>query len=396
MPPVAAPHAPPESRAGVVARPVALRRALRGWYARHGRDLPWRRTDDPYAIWLSESMLQQTQVATVIPYYERFLARYPTVHDLAAASIDEVLRQWSGLGYYARARNLHTAAREIVNRYEGRLPDTVTALRALPGIGRYTAGAVASIAFGRRAAAVDGNVARVLSRVFHIGLDIKTPRGLGAVWAAAEALLPHRGVGDFNQALIELGATVCLPGQAARCSVCPLRGHCAAFRCGNVAALPVKTQRGAVVSETHVVVAIESRGHYLFRRRPAAGLWGGLWELPSAVCAAGESAAEARRLLGAIAGNEGRLLSARVAAVEHQLTHRLIRFETFMARVPAARARMIARSAGDACERVEAEQDGAPVGARRWMRLDDLDQIGISSAVRRIVTAIRAGDSRAR
>ena len=199
-----------------------VRGALLGWYRRHKRDLPWRRTRDPYAIWLSETMLQQTRVETVIPYYERFLARFPSVQALAEAAPDEVSKLWSGLGYYSRARNLHAAARKVVDGYGGELPSDVAALQELPGIGRYTAGAVASIAFDRAAPIVDGNVARVLARLLDLRDDVSAPATQQRLWAEAEALARGPKPGDLNQSLMELGALICTP-RAPKCLLCPLR-----------------------------------------------------------------------------------------------------------------------------------------------------------------------------
>jgi len=191
----------------------SIRRALLDWYRANRRDLPWRRTRDPYAIWISETMLQQTRVETVIPYYERFLERFPDVAALADAESDDVLGAWAGLGYYSRARNLQAAARQIAERHGGRVPDDVEALRALPGIGRYTAGALASIAFDRPEPIVDGNVARVLARVKGIREDVKQPAVVKRLWEEAARLARGPAPGDLNQALMELGATVCVPGE---------------------------------------------------------------------------------------------------------------------------------------------------------------------------------------
>ncbi|MCI0477261.1 MAG: A/G-specific adenine glycosylase, partial [Anaerolineales bacterium] len=210
------------------------------WYAKHKRDLPWRRdAHDPYCVWISETLLQQTQVATVIPYYERFLARFPTTRALASARLDDVLKTWEGAGYYARARNLHRAAKEIVARFDGKIPSTVEELQTLPGIGRYTAGAIASIAFERDAPAVDGNVTRVLCRYFKIESDPKNAQTQKKLWKLAETLLPRGHAGNFNQALMELGATVCVPRNP-HCAACPLARGCQARRLNLQEKLPRK------------------------------------------------------------------------------------------------------------------------------------------------------------
>jgi len=315
-------------------------------------------------------MLQQTQVATVIPYYERFLARFPTVADLAAANQSEVLRMWAGLGYYARARNLHRAARAVVDQYGGRFPDTVDGLLALPGIGRYTAGAIASIAFDRRAAVVDGNVARVFSRLFDIDEDVSTGPGRARVWSLAESLLPRRRCGDFNQALMELGATVCLPGELARCLVCPLASHCAAREAGTVADRPVKARKTAPRKETHVVAAIEHRGRWLFIRRPEHGLWGGMWSLPSAVLNSSTSATLARRIADEMGFPLARF-SKSTTETTHQLTHRSIRFVTHMAQVSHL-------GRGNSTEPVH------------WGSLERIESLGTSTAMRKVIDSIRS------
>jgi A/G-specific adenine glycosylase len=249
------------------------------------RDLPWRRTRDPYAIWVSEVMLQQTRVTTVIPYWERWMARFPTAGALAAAPLDDVLAHWAGLGYYSRARNLWNGARALAG---GTLPRTAAELRGVPGIGPYTAGAIASIALGERAPLVDGNVARVLARVFAIEHDIKSTAGGKALWARAGELmaaLPDGAApGDLNQGLMELGATLCAP-TSPRCLACPIQVRCVAAREGRTAELPVVAPRRkpselAILART--LAWLEQRGTIVLVRRQPEGLFGGLWELPPA------------------------------------------------------------------------------------------------------------------
>ena len=263
-----------------------LHAALLRWYEGQARDLPWRRTRDPYAIWVSEVMLQQTQVSVVLPYWTAFLARFPDVGALARASLDEVLAAWRGLGYYARARNLHRAAQAVAERHGGRLPDDVDALRALPGFGRYTVGAVASIAFGRAVPLVDGNVARVLARLFGVEGATGDASREKRLWALAEALVEGERPGDWNQALMELGATVCRPEQPT-CLLCPLRARCVALAAGKVTEIPapkVPSRRQAL----HLAVVAARRGDaVLLVRRDGTGLFGGLWELPGVECAPG-------------------------------------------------------------------------------------------------------------
>ncbi len=269
--------------------------ALLEWYARHGRRLPWRAArPDPYAVWVSEIMLQQTRVETVEPYFRRWMARFPTVAHLAQADEQEVLRLWEGLGYYRRARQLLAAAREVMRRFGGRLPAEPAALRTLPGIGPYTAAAIASIAFGRDALALDGNLRRVLARFFGIDTPIDTPQGQRELEARAHGLWPPGRAGDFNQALMDLGALVCTP-RAPQCPACPLRPWCAAYAQGRVATLPRKRARQAVPHHT-VVAGVARRGAaVLLAQRPAHKMLGGLWEFPGGKVEPGEDLPTALR-----------------------------------------------------------------------------------------------------
>jgi A/G-specific adenine glycosylase len=258
------------------ARRDTIRRRLIAWYRRARRDLPWRRTDDPYRIWLSEAMLQQTRVETVIPYYERFLARFPSVEALAAADEEDVLRLWAGLGYYARARNLHRAAGLVVKEHGGALPRDPEQLAALPGVGRYTLGALRSLVWKEPAPLVDGNVRRVLARLF---ADDSSDDA--EAWRLAEALVPERDPDLFNQALMELGATVCTPRNPA-CPSCPVRLVCEVRKSGGDAeAFPAKRRRAAVREVRALAGFFARRGRVLLLRRPSRGLLGGLWELPN-------------------------------------------------------------------------------------------------------------------
>ncbi|MBA3533218.1 MAG: A/G-specific adenine glycosylase [Ardenticatenales bacterium] len=271
----------------------ALHEALLRWYDAQARDLPWRTRPEPYAVWISEIMLQQTQVTTVTPYYERWMAQFPTVEALAAAPLESVLKAWQGLGYYARARNLHRAAQQVVGEHGGTLPSTVAALLKLPGIGRYTAGAIASIAFGQRAAALDGNLKRVFARLTALEEPINRPTGESALWDIAEALLPEERVGDWNQALMDLGATICISGTP-RCLLCPLRGLCEAQHEGRQDEIPYKVARKP---RPHYTVAAgviwdAAREKLLIAQRPEDKMLGGLWEFPGGKCEPGESLAE--------------------------------------------------------------------------------------------------------
>ena len=256
---------------------TALRRTLLAWYDRNRRDLPWRRTTDPYHIWVSEVMLQQTTVKTVLPYYEAFLRRFPTVVALAEEPEDEVLAAWSGLGYYHRARNLHRGAQHLAERHAGRFPRTLETALGVPGVGLYTASAVLSIAHGLALPVVDGNVRRVLARL----LALRGPafRKDGPYYNRAEELLDPKRPGDWNQALMELGATICLPRKPA-CPACPLRQRCQARALGLVEELPESRARRAPVDVTVAAALVERDGRVLLVRRPEGRLMGRMWEVP--------------------------------------------------------------------------------------------------------------------
>lgn len=311
-----------------------------GWYRRGHRDLPWRRTSDPYAIWVSEIMLQQTRVDTVKERFRQFMERFPTVSDLAAAPLEEVLALWSGLGYYARARNLHAAAREVAERYGGQVPNDPVAVRELPGIGPYTAGAILSIAFGRQAAILDGNVIRVLSRLFAIN---ESPEGAARrrYWELSESLLPPprpdstttatgNDVGDFNQSLMELGATVCVP-QRPVCLVCPVSDRCQARREGDPERYPPRKEARPVPVVRVVTLLLLRPGdrgpEVLLVQRPATGLWGGLWEPPSLPLLPDEAEeAGLTRLFAERLGLQQPGPARPLAPFVHILTHREMRF----------------------------------------------------------------------
>src|SRR5206468_6743411 len=273
--PRAAPLHPPSrhDEASFAARVIA-------WHRRHGRhDLPWQRTRDPYRIWLSEVMLQQTQVATVIPYYERFLARFPDVESLAGAELDDVLALWSGLGYYSRARNLHAAAQVLVESRRGRFPRTREGLGLLPGLGRSTAAAIAVFAFGEREAILDGNVKRVLARHFAVRGNPGEKRVENRLWKLAEAQVPEKDVERYTQALMDLGAGVCTRARPA-CARCPLEASCEARSQGKVEAYPRPRPRRLVPLKKTAMLLLLREGEVLLEKRPPAGLWGGLWCLP--------------------------------------------------------------------------------------------------------------------
>ena len=289
-------------------------RTILHWYAENGRDLPWRRTRDPYAVWLSEIILQQTRVAQGLAYWERFMDRFPTVDDLAAAPEDEVLRLWQGLGYYSRARNLHAAAKQVVAM--GGFPDTLEGIRSLKGVGDYTAAAIGSIAFGLPAAVVDGNVYRVLARYFGIATPVGTTEAKKEFTALANRLLPADAPAAFNQGMMEFGATCCTPANPA-CLTCPLQPSCQAFRDGRVDLLPVKKEASKPVERHLTYVYIRVDGFIAIHRRGSGDIWQGLWE---------------PWLTDEVPADAGLL----VRGFKHQLTHRTL-FADFYLWEPAER-----------------------------------------------------------
>jgi A/G-specific adenine glycosylase len=325
----------------------AFHRDLLRWYRRHHRKLPWRATRNPYRIWVSEIMLQQTRVETVRPYYTRWLQAFPTIQALARASDDRVLKLWEGLGYYSRARNLHRAAQVVVRDRGGQLPHTADDLGTLTGIGRYTAGAIASIAFGERVPLVDGNVARVFARVFAIRANVKSPRTLQSLWQLAEYLLPDTDPGDFNQALMELGALVCTPANP-QCDVCPMRRVCAARARGLVELLPNRGEKPKAVHLVAKVAFVKRRNRILLRRRPKKGLLANFWELPSA-------------------DSQWFRVGHRLHELRHTITHRRIVFQVYECN-PIARFRSN--------------------GEWRWVTRTQLKALALPAAHRRAIGSI--------
>ena len=293
-----------------------LARILTDWHLRHGRHgLPWQQQKTPYRVWVSEIMLQQTQVATVIGYYERFMRRFPDVESLAAAAIDEVLHLWAGLGYYSRARNLHRAAQLIVQEHSGEFPGEVEALAELPGIGRSTAAAIVSIAFGRRATILDGNVKRVLARYFAIEGAPNERRVEQQLWQRAEECTPVSQVATYTQAVMDFGATVCTRHDPL-CMHCPLQTGCEAFASGRVHELPTPRKRlNRPTRQVVMLLAVNRRGDVLLQRRPARGIWGGLWSLPEF-----DSAEAATRFCESELRSEPSH-TERMALVHHAFTH---------------------------------------------------------------------------
>ncbi len=345
--------------------------SLLGWFAANARDLPWRHHRTPYRIWVAEVMLQQTQVTTVAGYYERFLDSFPTVDALAEASLEDVLKLWEGLGYYARARHLHEAARHVVNTRAGQLPRQFAELRKLPGIGAYTAGAIASIAFDERVPAVDGNARRVLCRIFGIRDDVTrsaTKRNLDEI---ATHLLPDRDVGVFNEALIELGATVCT-ARSPSCQNCPLRRLCRAFHEGEQEILPVRRPRRKTPHyDVAAAVTLREDGAVLVAQREVDDMLGGLWEFPGGKCDDGESLTdclmrEMEEELDVIVK-----VGRRLTVVEHAYTHFRITLHAFF------------------CHLSQGEPRCLECAQFRWVQPSDLDQLPMSVADRKIARTLR-------
>lgn len=272
---------------------TGFRASLAAWFRAEARDLPWRQSDDPYLIWMSEILLQQTRVDQGLAYYEAFASNYPSVQDLASAPLDDVLRLWEGLGYYARARNFHAGAKQIVRDHGGDLPSSYDDWLRVPGVGPYTAAAVASIGMGLPHAVVDGNVVRVLTRLFAIADDVTSGAVRRQLQAAADALLDEAAPGAHNEAMMELGAVMCTPVRPA-CDRCPVRTHCQAFAEGNPTAYPQKKKKAPVPHHTIVVAIIQDEsGRFLVQRRPEDAMLGGLWEFPGGKCEQGEELEQA-------------------------------------------------------------------------------------------------------
>lgn len=306
-----------------------LSEALLAWHDQNARDLPWRGERDPYRIWVSEIMLQQTRAETVKGYYAAFLREFPTVEALAAADEERVLKRWEGLGYYARARNLQRAARLVAARPDG-FPRTVKEIRALPGIGEYTAGAIASIAFGLPEPAIDGNQVRALARLFGIRSCVTRPEVKRELQAVARSILPSDRPGDFNQALMGLGAMICVPA-APDCAACPVRAFCDAFARGDAGDLPVLPEKAAKRTERRSVVMVLKEGKVFARRRPENGLLGGLWEFPNFENA--KTDAEIRACLREIGIEAAR--GKRSIEAEHVFTHLIWRMNGYFYRAVA-------------------------------------------------------------
>ena len=309
--------------------PTAIAPLLLAWYGQVGRDLPWRHTSDPYGIWLSEIMLQQTTVTAVIPYYQRFLVRFPDIGTLAAAPIETVIDAWAGLGYYSRARNLHAAAQRVMSDYGGSFPSSLDELTDLPGVGRSTAGAIRAIAFGERGVILDGNVRRVLVRLLALDGDPRSTAAEKQLWSWAEALTPSARADDYAQAIMDLGATCCTPTKPS-CTLCPLAPHCQAHRQGRQAELPAKRVQKAVPTVVQVALLLERDGCWRVERRPLSGMLGGLWEFPTCVVAAGDDPTTIAAALAATYGVGDIHETGRVA---HAYSHFKVDLRLYVGRV---------------------------------------------------------------
>lgn len=323
------------------------------WFDEEFRDLPWRQTSDPYAIWVSEIMLQQTQVKTVVPYYQRFMAAFPTLQDLANAPLDDVLKVWEGLGYYARARNLHKAANVIVQTHDGVFPDKIEHVKALPGIGPYTAAAIMSIAFGADLPVIDGNVNRVLSRLFRVPVDPKSTEGQKLVQTHAELLFAHGRAGAYNQAIMELGAMICTP-RSPKCLLCPVSSFCQARLAGQQTQFPIKSPKKQR-PHRHIAVGIVWKdGHLLIDQRKHEDMLGGLWEFPGGKVQDGESyeqavVREVKEELGIDVH-----VKNHVATIEHGYSHFTITMHAYE------------------CQYVAGEPQAIECADWRWVTLEDL------------------------
>jgi len=350
------------SKAATAPSPSFAARVVR-WQRDHGRHgLPWQGTRDGYRIWLSEVMLQQTQVATVIPYYERFLARFPSVADLARAAEDEVLALWSGLGYYARARNLHRAARAVIERHGGVFPTRFDELAELPGVGRSTAGAIAAFAGGEKRAILDGNVRRVLARHAGIGGDPSSAPVQAALWAEAGARLPARGIAAYTQGMMDLGADVCV-ARDPHCRLCPVAADCVARTRDRIAELPGRKRKAVRARRRIAMLVVLARGEVLLEKRPSAGIWGGLWSLPEADAAVAPAEALARDW-----GIEAADVEP-LEPFEHAFTH--FTLEVTPWRIRARGTRRLA--------------EGRPAA---WLALADLQGAALPSPVRRLLASL--------
>ena len=350
--------------------------ALEAWYVQHARDLPWRRTQDPYAIWVSEIMLQQTQVATVMPYYERFLERFATVEDLAKASLEEVLKAWEGLGYYSRAKHLHQASQRVVRDFGGVVPDTQEEILSLEGVGRYTAGAILSFAYGQRVALLDGNVKRILARLLNDDAPINLPATEKKHWAwISELLETSENPYVFNQAIMELGATVCTP-KLTKCLLCPVHELCQAFKAGRVETLPIKTP-AKTVPHKHIGVALiqNAEGLYFIQKRPKTGLLASLWEFPGGKQEGPESLEDTVRRELREELNVDVAVGRHALSIDHAYTHLKVTLHVYHCTLKSPLAQLELKAAQ----------------AFQWATLEEMKALPFPKANHAILTYIETG-----
>ncbi len=347
--------------------PKKLLRPLVAWYRREKRRLPWRSTRDPYKILVSEFMLQQTQVSTVIPYYERFITAFPTLSDLRRAPRREVLKMWEGLGYYTRARNLHRTAREIMARYGGKIPSRPEELASLPGIGRYTAGAIASIAYDVKAPVLDGNVRRVLCRLLGVRRDPRRSGVQNLLWTAAARVLPDRNVGEANQAFMELGAIVCIP-RIPICPACPVRKFCRAYRMNLQTAIPLRVVSPRIPSFQTGVALIRNGNHWLMGPRPEEGLLGGLWGFPELDWTHGEGPETAEELFERQIGFRP-VRPIPLPPVVHTFSHKRVTYHPSLYLCPTVKP--------------------IPLRPWRWIAAKRLTAYPLPNAMRKMIDAVR-------
>jgi A/G-specific adenine glycosylase len=350
--------------------PIAKK--LLRWYAAQKRSLPWRIDPQPYAVWVAEIMAQQTRLESMLPYYKRWMRRYPSVRALAGSTEQDVLALWEGLGYYSRARNLRRAAQVVIKQYGGRLPSTVGELRQLPGVGAYTAGAIASVAFGADAPAVDGNAVRVLSRLFDVALPAASASGQKLFWALAEAHLPSGRAADYNQAFMDLGTQICTPRQP-HCTVCPLRTECRAAALGNQKQRPVKTRGQSPPQRHYAAGVVQQRGSVLVMQRPPVGLLAGMWEFPNAPLRSRRNAKAALRK--ELAQNLGLALpfETRLAEFEHAYSHFSVRLQVFHHPLTGVRPTVNTKR------------------RHRWLPIRKLGSLPMGKLDRRIADTLQAG-----
>ena len=358
--------------------PSAISTTLLNWWDKGHADLPWRQSKDPYKIWVSEIMLQQTQIVTVIPYYERWMARFPTVTALAEAPLDHVLKMWEGLGYYSRARNLHAAAQMVVTQFNGELPQTIAGLLQLKGVGRYTAGAIGSIAFELPAPVLDGNVIRVLTRLFDIDEDVTLTKTKKKLWQMATELVPDTRPGAYNQALMELGQKVCLPKKPS-CLLCPLQASCLARQRGTQLERPVRPPRkrtphydvaAGIIWRDETAVLTQS-GHFLIAQRPLDGLLGGLWEFPGGKQEANETLPQT--LKREIKEELDIVIDVKTfeTSIKHAYTHFRITLHAYHAIYQSGKIQHLG------------------VAAHNWVTINDLETYAFAVTDRKIIQSLR-------